>query len=115
MTKSIDWLYQRKSCATCQKARDHLAAAAVPVAESVDAVKVRMDPTEALALLEGMTKLVAAKGKSVVELDLIGERPDDATLLKHLIGPTGNLRAPTAKVGTVVLVGFHPGAYDSAL
>ena len=75
----------------------------------------KYDAAVALALLAGMTKLIAAKGKSVVEFDLKKDRPDDATLLAHLLGPTGNLRAPTAKVGKTMVVGFNPEAYAKVL
>jgi hypothetical protein len=56
-----------------------------------------------------------AKGRKVVTFDMKGDRPDEATLLKHLLGPTGNLRAPTIQTGTTLLVGFHDEAYRSAL
>jgi len=36
-------------------------------------------------------------------------------LLSHLIGPTGNLRAPTAKVGKMLIVGFNEEAYQKYL
>ena len=75
----------------------------------------KLDATAALALLAGMTTLVAAKGKTVVEFDLTKDRPADEVLLAHLLGPTGNLRAPTAKVGTTVIVGFHPDAYTKVV
>ena len=38
--------------------------------------------------------------------------PDDATLLAHLLGPTGNLRAPTIMKGKTLLVGFSQDAYE---
>ncbi len=59
-----------------------------------------------------MTKLVVAKGKKVVEIDLKKDRPDDDELTKLMLGPTGNLRAPTMKVGKTVLVGFNEDAYS---
>jgi hypothetical protein len=62
-----------------------------------------------------MTRLVASKGKKITMFDLKKDKPDEATLLAHLIGPTGNLRAPSAKVGTTLLVGFNPDAYRSVL
>jgi hypothetical protein len=31
------------------------------------------------------------------------------------LGPTGNLRAPTAKVGKTLLVGFNDEVYNEAL
>jgi arsenate reductase-like glutaredoxin family protein len=84
------------------------------VTETVSATT-KYDATAALGLLAGMTRLIAAKGKSVVEFDLKKGRPDDATLLAHLLGPTGNLRAPTAKVGKTLVVGFNPEAYEKVL
>jgi hypothetical protein len=55
------------------------------------------------------------RGKNVVEFDLSTERPDDETLLKHLLGPTGNLRAPTVRVGDTLAVGFKEEAYRKLL
>ncbi len=39
------------------------------------------------------------------------DRPEDAALVKLMLGPTGNLRAPTMKIGKSVLVGFNEEAY----
>lgn len=77
----------------------------------MDANKTRMGQAEVLALLTGVERLIAMKGKKVVAFDLKAERPDDETLLAHLIGPTGNLRAPTARVGKTLLVGFNEDEY----
>jgi len=55
------------------------------------------------------------RGKSTVDYDLTQARPDDDTLLKHLIGPTGNLRAPTVRVGDTLAVGFNEEAYRKLL
>ena len=55
--------------------------------------------------------MVVAKGKKFQEIDLKKDRPDDESLVKLMLGPTGNLRAPTMKVGKSVLVGFNPEAY----
>ena len=71
----------------------------------------RLGGPDALQLLDGMTKLLVAKGKKVTHIDLKKERPDDETLIKMMLGPTGNLRAPTLKVGKTVLVGFNPEAF----
>ncbi len=37
--------------------------------------------------------------------------PADDLILEGMIGPSGNLRAPTIVAGGTVLVGFHPEAY----
>jgi hypothetical protein len=85
------------------------------VAETVNATKTRIGADDALKLLAGMTRLVAAKGKKVEVFDLVNDRPDDEELLARLLGPTGNLRAPTARVGTTLLVGFNLDAYSQVL
>ena len=58
-----------------------------------------------------MTNMYVAKGKKVTEVDLKKDRPDDEALTKLMLGPTGNLRAPTMKVGKTVLVGFNADTY----
>jgi hypothetical protein len=85
------------------------------VAETVSAVKTRIGADDALKLLDGMTRLVAMKGKKVEVFDLVNDRPADAELLARLLGPTGNLRAPTVRVGTTLMVGFNPEAYSQVL
>jgi hypothetical protein len=59
--------------------------------------------------------VVVGKGKKVVTFDMRKDPPDDETLLAHLLGPTGNLRAPTLRKGTTLLVGFSPEAYEQVL
>jgi arsenate reductase-like glutaredoxin family protein len=62
-----------------------------------------------------MSKLFVAKGKKVTEVDLKKDRPDDEALAKLLLGPTGNLRAPTMKIGKTMLVGFNAETYEETL
>jgi arsenate reductase-like glutaredoxin family protein len=100
---------------TCKKAQGFLGQTAVTVAETVNATKVRYGEPEALALLADVDTLIAAKGKMVETFDLKNDRPDDATLLAHLMGPTGNLRAPTARIGRTLVVGFNEDAYEQVL
>ena len=83
--------------------------------ETVDARKVRIDADAALKLLDGMTRVVAARGKKVEVFDLKKDRPADDELLARLMGPTGNLRAPTARVGKTLVVGFNEEAYKQVL
>jgi arsenate reductase-like glutaredoxin family protein len=111
MAKKIDWLYNRKACITCKRARSFLEGAQCAVQQWEDAVKVKYGPDQALKLLDGVDKMVAMKGKRIVAFDLKKNRPDDEELLAHLMGPTGNLRAPTAKVGRLLLIGFNEDAY----
>ena len=83
--------------------------------EKLEASKSKLGPRDALRLLDGMTRLVAIRGKKIVSFDLTADRPDDETLLAHLIGPTGNLRAPTARIGATLVVGFNDEAYRELL
>lgn len=85
------------------------------VAKKVDATKIRYGEDESLALLDGIDTLIAAKGKRIETFDLKNDRPDDATLLAHMMGPTGNLRAPTARVGRTLVVGFNEEMYARIL
>lgn len=83
--------------------------------ETVNASKDRIGAKDALKLLDGVRKLVVAKGNKVVSFDLARNRPDDQTLIDHMLGPTGNLRAPTLRIGTTMLVGYNDEVYQSAL
>ena len=58
---------------------------------------------------------MAGKGKKVVVFDMRGDPPDDDTLAAHLLGPTGNLKAPTLRLGDTLLVGFSEEAYRKHL
>lgn len=81
----------------------------------VDAKKTTLKETEALALVREVDEIYASKGKQVVHLDLRKEKPDRAALLGLLLGPTGNLRAPTLRKGRTLLVGFDEASYAAVL
>lgn len=80
-----------------------------------DATKERKGPKEALALARQADKVIVARGKKVVTFDMKKEKPDDETLLAHLLGPSGNLRAPTLRKGKTLLVGFSEETYREEL
>jgi hypothetical protein len=77
----------------------------------VDATKDRRGRDEALKLARSVARVVAARGKKVVVFDMANDAPDDDTLAAHLLGPTGNLKAPTLRIGDTLLVGFGEEAY----
>jgi len=81
----------------------------------VDATKDRKGRDEALELARTAAKVVVARGKKVVTFDMKREPPDDETLAAYLLGPTGNLKAPTLRVGDTLLVGFGEAAYRQVL
>ncbi len=81
----------------------------------MDAKKTTLKEKEALALANEVDEIYASKGKQTVHLDLRKAKPDRATLLGLLLGPTGNLRAPTLRKGRTLLVGFDDVAYAKVL
>jgi arsenate reductase-like glutaredoxin family protein len=99
----------------CQKAQGFLEAHAVRVAAEANASKDRHGRKEALALARSADRVIVAKGKKVVTFDMKKDAPDDDTLAAHLLGPTGNLRAPTVRKGKALLVGFSAEAYGDLL
>ena len=81
--------------------------------EQIDARKTKMSAEDALALAKQVDRIVSAKGSKVVTLDLKKDKPNAEALKAVLLGPTGNLRAPTFRVGRTLVVGFHEETYRS--
>jgi arsenate reductase-like glutaredoxin family protein len=63
-------------------------------------------------VVKKVNHLLVAKGKKLVELNLKKDDPTEEEILKLILGPTGNLRAPTLIVGKKLLVGFNEEMYD---
>jgi arsenate reductase-like glutaredoxin family protein len=72
---------------------------------------VRKGRAEAVALARTAGKIIVARGKKVVTLDMTKDAPDDDTLAGLLLGPSGNLRAPTIRKGKTLYVGFSEEVY----
>jgi arsenate reductase-like glutaredoxin family protein len=100
---------------TCARTQGFLAKNKVTVAAQADAKKATIKGSGALDVLEGVDELYVAKGKKVERVDLKKARPDRATLLGLLLGPTGNLRAPTLRKGRTLIVGFEEDTYKKLL
>ena len=100
---------------TCAKTQGFLAKHRVTVVEQADAKKATIKGAAALSVLEGVDELYVAKGKKVEHVDLRKARPERAELLKLLLGPTGNLRAPTLRRGRTLIVGFDDATYKHLL
>lgn len=74
--------------------------------------KKRAYPGEtAWKLLAEAERVYVAVGKKVVEFD--PATADRDLFLKKVIGPSGNLRAPTIRIGKVFYVGYHPEMYGA--
>ena len=97
---------------TCKKAQGFLETSNWDIAgEVVDASKNRRGRDAALELAKSADTVVVARGKKVVTFDMKKEPPDDDTLAGYLLGPSGNLKAPTIRKGKLLLVGFGETAY----
>ena len=70
---------------------------------------------EAKALVGQVERIISARGKSVISLDLHSANPDWPDTRRLLMGPTGNLRAPTLRAGKSLLVGFNAEAFADVL
>jgi arsenate reductase-like glutaredoxin family protein len=76
------------------------------VTETVDARKTKLGRGEALRLARAADRVLVAKGKNILELDIKRDEPTDDELAAALLGPTGNLKAPAIRRGKSLLVGF---------
>jgi hypothetical protein len=99
----------------CTKAQGFLEQHNVQVSAQTDAKKEKKGRAEALSLAHDARRVIVAKGKKSVTFDMKKSPPDDDTLAAHLLGPTGNLRAPSLRIGDTLLVGFSTEKYGSLL
>ena len=68
---------------------------------------------DAAALAKAATTVVVAKGKKITEFKPGGKA--SAEIVDAMLGPTGNLRAPTLRRGKTVLVGFNDELFAAKL
>ena len=78
----------------------------------MNARSTRLGADEAMELASGVNKIYVIKGKRITEVDMKNDRPDSESLVKLLLGPTGNLRAPTLRKGKTLVVGFDGATYE---
>ena len=85
------------------------------VSEIVNAKKERFGLNKAIELTTAIKDLYVSKGKKVLHIDLSKSKPNKDELENLMLGPTGNLRAPTIKSGKTLIVGFNDEAYKTLL
>jgi arsenate reductase-like glutaredoxin family protein len=71
----------------------------------------KLGRAEAVAMARQARRLIAAKGKKVTTLDLATASLSDDALADLMLGPTGNMRAPTLRVGGTLLVGYNDAIF----
>ena len=109
----IDWAYLRKGWKSCQNAQEFLGKRKIQIVEEVDARKRRIDSEEAWKILSTAKKIVTAKGKKVQTWN--PQSDDKDSILKHAMGPSGNLRAPAYRWNNNLTIGFNVELYEAWL
>lgn len=83
----------------------------IPMEQIVDARKEALAGEDAWQLLSTAAEILVAKGKIV---QTFNPRVDaKEAILAVALGRTGNLRAPTLRIGDRLLVGFGEGLYST--
>ena len=77
----------------------------------MNATKERFDADDLKGLLKDASRVIVAKGKKVLEFK--PGKDDHDEIASVVIGRSGNLRAPTIKMGKTWLVGFNEEAYEA--
>ena len=79
----------------------------------VDARKERTEAAAAWELLKTADKIITAKGKKFTEWNPQQDSKDE--ILKQVMGPSGNLRAPAYRAGAEFVIGFNSNLYEQWL
>lgn len=70
-----------------------------------------MSESEARAIAKASSKVYVAKGKKLDVFEMKSAKLSEVA--EKMLGPTGNLRAPTLRVGKITVVGFSEEAYEA--
>ena len=75
----------------------------------------KLQACDAIKLLKGVKRLYISKGTKSQQYDISVEDTNIDEIVALMLGPTGNLRAPTLVCGENVLVGFNADTYSEVL
>ena len=73
----------------------------------------KLSETEARSIAKASSKVYVAKGKKLDVFDMKSAKISEVA--EKMLGPTGNLRAPTMRVGKITVVGFNDEAFQAVL
>ena len=76
-----------------------------------DARKEQMDASAVWDLMGRAERIVVAKGRRVVTF--VPTEDTQESILKAVMGRSGNLRAPTLRSGEIFFVGFNSTLYET--
>ena len=106
----IDWAYLRKGWTSCKNAQEFLETKQLCAKDVVDARKTRIDEDEAWTMLKTASSVTVTKGKKVQTFISVADEKE--ALLQQVMGPSGNLRAPTYRVKDQFVIGFNEDFYE---
>ena len=107
---TIEWAYIRKGCTSCKKALAYFSEHEISVDLVVDARKEKIDAKKAWELIKHQKHVYIAKGKNKI-LTFVSDASEAEDILKHALGRTGNLRAPTVIKRSSIFIGFNQDIY----
>ena len=84
----------------------------VVVKEEIPASR-KLSAADAMEIAKGSSKVFVAKGKKLDVFDM--KTAPISEVVEKMLGPTGNLRAPTMRVGKTTVVGFNEDTFDAVL
>ena len=73
----------------------------------------KLSRVDAISLAASAESITIAKGKKVASFVISGEVSEE--IIDGMLGPTGNLRAPTIVAGKKVIVGYNEDCYREIL
>ncbi len=85
----------------------------IDIDETVEARKQKIAGNDAWNLLAGAAEIVVGRGKKYQVIRPSEENREE--ILRLCLGRTGNLRAPTLRIGDRLLVGFNEAMYSEYL
>ena len=82
---------------------------------TTNARKEKLGLEEARDLAARASRLFSARGKKVICVELGKEPLSDSEITRLMLGPTGNLRAPTLLADEVLVVGYNEEVYQNLI
>lgn len=98
---------------TCKKAQEFLDQENVIISEKINANKIKYNSDQSWEILKNAEIIFVSKGKK--EIEWITSKDEKNLILKSVLGPSGNLRAPTWRIKNSFLIGFNIEQYKKVL
>ena len=73
----------------------------------------KLGADDAAEIAQGSSRVYVAKGKKLDVFDV--KKSDLEDVVAKMLGPTGNLRAPTMRIGKTTVVGFNEETFSDVL